>query len=75
MSCKSCRSSNERVFNAELTMSHPELKNLAESPVYVGQHITVCLDCGHTELTIPPKQLEKLKRDAPDEKRGESAKA
>jgi hypothetical protein len=69
MSCKNCTSGSERAFNAELTMSHQELRNVAEAPVYFGQHIKVCLDCGHTELTIPPTQLEKLKHDAPEEKR------
>jgi hypothetical protein len=74
MSCKKCTSTNERIVNAELTMSLTELRNLDQDPVYVGQRITVCLDCGHTEITIPPAQLEKLKHDAPKENgRGESA--
>ena len=75
MSCKECTSSNERVVNAELTMSLTELRNLDQAPVYVGQRIQVCLDCGHAEIAIPPAQLEKLKHDNPEEKpRGESAK-
>jgi hypothetical protein len=76
MSCKKCTSANERIVNAELTMSLTELRNVTEAPVYVGQRITVCLDCGHTEVTIPSEQLEKLRHDAAEEKgRGESARA
>jgi hypothetical protein len=64
------------MVNAELTMSFMELRNLGQDQVYVGQPITVCLDCRQAEITIPPEQLEKLKFDASDDKpRGESAKA
>lgn len=75
MSCKKCTLANELIVNAELTMSRTELKNVTETPVYVGQRITVCLDCGHAEITIPPAQLEKLKHDALEKPLGESAKA
>lgn len=60
MSCKSCASGNERTFQSEIVLTYPELKNLNRGPVYICQEMVVCLDCGHSELSIPRAELEKL---------------
>jgi hypothetical protein len=62
MACKKCASANERSFNAELTAAFKEIESLNQAPVYMSQEILICLDCGHTELTFPPKALELLQR-------------
>jgi len=62
MACKKCASANERSFKAELTAAFKEIESLNRSPVYMSQDILICLDCGHTELTFPPKALEQLQR-------------
>lgn len=62
MACQKCASTNERSFKAELTAAFKEIENLNQSPVYMSQDILICLDCGHAELTFPPKALELLQR-------------
>ena len=63
MSCKKCASNNERSFKSELTLAFRELENVDRAPLYVSQDISVCLDCGHIELTLPPAKLEQLTRE------------
>jgi hypothetical protein len=62
MACRKCASTNDRSFKAELTAAFKEIESLHRSPVYMSQDILICLDCGHTELTFPPKALELLQR-------------
>jgi len=64
MSCKKCASSNERSFKSEMTLAFRELENVDRAPLYVSQDISVCLDCGHIELRLPPAKLEQLKQEA-----------
>jgi hypothetical protein len=64
MSCKKCASSNERSFKSEMTLAFRELENVDRAPLYVSQDISVCLDCGHIELTLPSAKLEQLKQEA-----------
>jgi predicted nucleic-acid-binding Zn-ribbon protein len=62
MSCKKCASENERSFKAELTAAFKELEDLNHAPVYISQDVLICLECGHTELTFPAKELELLRQ-------------
>jgi hypothetical protein len=64
MSCKKCASSNEQSFKSELTLAFRDVENVDRAPLYVSQDISVCLDCGHIELALPPAKLEQLKREA-----------
>jgi hypothetical protein len=64
MSCKKCASTNERSFKSEMTLAFRELENVDRAPLYLSQDISLCLDCGHIELTLPPAKLEQLKQDA-----------
>jgi hypothetical protein len=65
MACSKCASANDRSFKAELTAAFKEIESLNQAPVYMSQDILICLDCGHTELTFPPKALELLQRMTP----------
>ena len=62
MRCEKCASNSQRTFLAELTTCFKEIQNLRREPVYITQDISVCLDCGRTELTFPPAELERLKQ-------------
>jgi|HubBroStandDraft_1064217.scaffolds.fasta_scaffold746400_1 hypothetical protein len=62
MACRKCASEKYRSFKAELTAAFKEIESLNKAPVYMSQDILICLDCGHTELTFPPKALELLQR-------------
>jgi hypothetical protein len=64
MSCKKCASNNERSFRSELTLAFRELENVDQAPLYFSQDISVCLDCGHIELTLPSAKLQHLKQEA-----------
>jgi hypothetical protein len=64
MSCKKCASNNERSFKSELTLAFRELENVDQAPLYFSQDISVCLDCGHIELTLPSAKLQHLKQEA-----------
>lgn len=62
MPCKACKSENLQRLDGELTVSPPDPKALKVAPVYVCRSVLVCLDCGFTELIIPPDELRLLKK-------------
>jgi hypothetical protein len=64
MACKKCASGNERSFKSEMSLAFRELENVDQAPLYVSQDISVCLDCGHIELTLPSAKLAQLKEQA-----------
>jgi hypothetical protein len=62
VACKACGSERLQKLDGELTVSFADLKQLRASPIYVCQSILVCLDCGFTELVVPPSELQSLKK-------------
>ena len=60
MGCKKCASNAQQDFASELPVVFPGIQGLNVSPIYIPQHILVCLDCGFTELVIPGSELERL---------------
>ena len=70
MSCRKCESSNERSFKSEMTVVFRDLEHVDQAPVYICQDISVCLDCGHIELSLPPEKLEQLKPEGRGRLRG-----
>jgi hypothetical protein len=64
MNCRACKSENVRRFAGELTASSLKIQNVTNDPVYVCEDVLICVDCGFTELVIPPQELGKLKRNA-----------
>jgi hypothetical protein len=60
MSCKSCKSENQSIFNGEIAIHFPGLKGLDKPIVWVFPKLVVCLDCGFTEFAIPEKELRQL---------------
>lgn len=72
MACNKCASTKQRNFRSEISISFGELKNINRSPIYLCQDVSVCLECGHLELTLPHAKLELLKETAvgPNSRRG-----
>jgi hypothetical protein len=68
VSCKSCQSANQRVFESEITIHFPELKNLRRSPVVASPNLVICLNCGFTEARIEDRALQELIEDGDDSK-------
>jgi hypothetical protein len=60
MACTSCGSDKQAEFGAEINLHRPGLKGIDQSPVCAFPKLTVCLDCGHTEFTVPKDQLRHL---------------
>jgi len=68
MPCRICNSERVSTFQGELSASSPRLEDVKKQPIYVCEQLLVCLDCGFSELKIPPGKLEMLKLAAPDGK-------
>lgn len=60
MSCKSCQSTNQRVFESEVNIHFPELKDLKRQPALAFPNLVICLDCGFMESRIDEGQLHEL---------------
>jgi hypothetical protein len=61
MNCRSCTSSNQVEFPAEINIHSPDLKNLGKPSVFVFPKLTVCIDCGFTHFTVPESELRQLR--------------
>jgi hypothetical protein len=62
LNCKNCKSENLRRFKGELTASSLRIEQVNTEPIYVCQAVLVCVECGLTELIIPPRQLERFRK-------------
>jgi hypothetical protein len=62
MPCRVCGADNLRKFEADLTANPTNIEGIKDPPVYICQQLLVCLDCGFTELRIPPAELTLLKK-------------
>jgi hypothetical protein len=60
--CRNCKSNRLHRFAGELTASSLKIENVSAEPVYVCQEVLVCVDCGFTELLIPPQELDRLRK-------------
>ena len=60
MICKHCASENLKSFNGEVAIHFPGLAGLEEPIVWVFPKLSVCLECGFTELTVPERELSVL---------------
>jgi hypothetical protein len=61
MMCKSCRSSNQREFRAEINIHFPGSKNLTKPSVWAFPSLLVCLHCGFTEFLLEKDALVRLR--------------
>lgn len=60
MACKSCQSTNQRVFESEITIHFPQLKDVKRSPVVAFSDLVICLNCGFTETRVEDPELKAL---------------
>lgn len=61
MLCKQCRSENRKTFTSELAIHFPGLDGLNKPIVWAFPELQVCVDCGHTEFTVPERERMVLK--------------
>ena len=64
VACKRCGSICQQEFSGELSAHLPYIKDVSVRPVYVCQHVFICLDCGFAELMIPRPELESLREES-----------
>ena len=64
MSCKSCHSTKQRHFPAEINVHFPGYQNLTTPTVWLFPNLVICLDCGFSEFRIGGTELRQLR--APD---------
>lgn len=60
--CKSCGTTNQSEFSAEICIHFLEPKDLDKPPMFVFPKIVICLDCGFTEFAMPETELRRLGR-------------
>ena len=63
MNCKVCGSDRLHEFEAEVTLTFPEIRKIDLPPFYVSKKVFVCLECGATDLVIPTEKLEALRKE------------
>jgi hypothetical protein len=60
MTCKSCTSTNDLRFSAEINVHFGGWAGLDKPGVLVFPKLYVCMDCGFTEFAIPEAELVRL---------------
>ena len=60
MVCQTCHSANAREYAAEINIHFPGKKGLDIPTVWVFPRLSVCLDCGFTQFTMPGAELKAL---------------
>jgi hypothetical protein len=65
--CRSCQSANQSAFNGEIAIHFPGLEGLDKPIVWVFPKLSVCLDCGFAEFTVPERELQVLEQGFPVE--------
>ena len=59
--CRSCGSAESAVFSSEVLIHPAGIKNVTKPGVLVFPKITVCLQCGVAEFTVPEAETRLLK--------------
>jgi hypothetical protein len=68
MSCLSCASDHQAEFSVEMIVHPSGLNNLANPGVWVYPKLSVCLDCGFSQFTVPKAELALLAAIPPSER-------
>jgi hypothetical protein len=60
MSCPKCLLGHQEKFSAEMLVHLHGIKNLDNSGILLFPKLSVCLDCGYVEFTVPKTELALL---------------
>jgi hypothetical protein len=58
--CPSCSSKNQQLFAGEVAIHFPGRDGLNKPIVWVFPKLSVCIDCGVAQFSIPEKELQVL---------------
>jgi|SRR5215471_1931452 len=65
--CKQCVSQSQKRFSAEVALHFRGLAGLDKPIVWVFPNVSVCLECGRAEFTIPESEMQVLRTGLPVE--------
>jgi hypothetical protein len=63
--CPSCKSSNQAEFPSEMLVHFSGRENLDKPGVWLFPTVSICLDCGFLQSTVPAPELAQLGAGAP----------
>jgi hypothetical protein len=69
MSCPACASGNQSEFPVEMIIHLGGLKNLDNPGVRAFPKLSICLDCGFSQFTVPETELLMLAARTPPSER------
>jgi hypothetical protein len=55
MKCEYCGSRETKTFQAEMSLPFPGIERINVAPVYLCPQILICLNCGTSRFSIPPR--------------------
>jgi hypothetical protein len=61
VACKLCSSENQAEFTAEIMIHFSGLRHIENPGVLAFPKVSVCLDCGSSQFTIPKTELQTLR--------------
>lgn len=64
MPCKSCGSTNQGKYTAEMNLHFPGYAGLEKPTVWVFPEVMICIDCGFSEFSVAKPELRKLAKAA-----------
>jgi len=62
--CRHCQSNYQSTFSGELALHFGGLESINKPIVWVFTDISVCLECGDAQFTVPEKQVKVLRTGA-----------
>jgi hypothetical protein len=68
VACRRCSSEKQEKFNTEMNIHFPGREGLDKPTVWVFPQVTVCLDCGFAEFSVPETELRTLGRNVASRK-------
>jgi hypothetical protein len=66
MSCPKRLLGHHGEYSAEMVVHLHGLKNLDKPSILLFPKLSVCLDCGYVQFTVPEKELALLASDSPN---------
>ena len=65
--CPSCQSKTISIFTSEMAIHFEGLANIDEPIVFMFPEVSVCLNCGLAQFTVPERELRVLVTHTPVE--------
>jgi hypothetical protein len=64
VSCRSCDSDKQHIFEAEIPVVFPSFEDRGKPIVWVFPRLLICLACGYAEFVVPEAELRVIRDNA-----------